>query len=153
KLVECIFRARVHGDRHLCVARDITNRRRLEERLAHSEKIESVGRLAGGIAHDLNNLLTAILGYNELPPGPRSHADPDRSDLEEIQRAGQRAASLTQQLLAFSRKQVLLPKNVDLNQTISGLQLMLSRLIREDIVLTCSLAPVPATVLIDPVQL
>src|SRR5262249_30381071 len=85
--------------------------------------------------------------------GQRSIADPDRSDLEEIQRAGQRAASLTQQLLAFSRKQVLLPKNVDLNQTISGLQLMLSRLIREDIVLTCSLAPVPATVLIDPVQL
>ena len=152
-LIECSYRARVHGHRHLCIARDITDRRMLEERVAHSEKIESVGRLAGGIAHDFNNLLTAILGYTELLLGNRSANDADRADLEEIQRAGQRAAALTQQLLAFSRKQVLLPKDVDLNQTVAGLQLMLSRLIREDISLTCTLAPVPALVRVDPVQL
>ena len=72
-----------------------------------SEKIESVGRLAGGIAHDFNNLLTAILGYTELLISHRAETDPGRADLEEIQKAGQRAAALTQQLLAFSRKQVL----------------------------------------------
>ena len=140
RLVECSYRARVHGNRHLCIARDITDRRLLEERLMQSEKIESVGRLAGGIAHDFNNLLTAILGYTELLISHRPEADPDRADLEEIQKAGQRAASLTQQLLAFSRKQVLMPKDVDLNQTVAGLKGMLTRLIREDITLSCELA-------------
>jgi two-component system, cell cycle sensor histidine kinase and response regulator CckA len=153
RLVECSYRARVHGDRHLCIARDITERRALEERVAQSEKIESVGRLAGGIAHDFNNLLTAILGYTELLLSQRSDGDADRPDLEEIQRAGQRAAALTQQLLAFSRKQVLLPKDVDLNVTVTGLQGMLTRLIREDITLTCQLSSEPAVVRIDPVQL
>jgi len=153
RLVECSYRARVHGDRHLCIARDITDRRLLEERLMQSEKIESVGRLAGGIAHDFNNLLTAILGYTELLISHRSDGDPDRADLEEIQKAGQRAASLTQQLLAFSRKQVLMPKNVDLNQTVAGLKNMLVRLIREDIALCCELADQPATVKVDPTQI
>jgi PAS domain S-box-containing protein len=152
RLVECSYRARVHGDRHLCIARDITDRRLLEERLMQSEKIESVGRLAGGIAHDFNNLLTAILGYTELLISHRPEADPDRADLEEIQKAGQRAASLTQQLLAFSRKQVLMPKDVDLNQTVAGLKSMLTRLIREDIMLSCELADRPATVKVDPTQ-
>jgi two-component system cell cycle sensor histidine kinase/response regulator CckA len=153
RLVECSYRARVHGNRHLCIARDITSRRMLEERLIQSEKIESVGRLAGGIAHDFNNLLTAILGYTELLLAHHQGDDPDRGDLEEIQRAGQRAASLTQQLLAFSRKQVLMPKDVDLNQTVAGLKSMLARLIREDITLTCDLSPAPATIRIDPTQL
>jgi two-component system cell cycle sensor histidine kinase/response regulator CckA len=153
RLVECSYRARVHGNRHLCIARDITDRRLLEERLMQSEKIESVGRLAGGIAHDFNNLLTAILGYTELLISHRPEADPDRADLEEIQKAGQRAASLTQQLLAFSRKQVLMPKDVDLNQTVAGLKSMLTRLIREDITLSCELADRPATVKVDPAQI
>jgi two-component system, cell cycle sensor histidine kinase and response regulator CckA len=153
RLVECSYRVRVHGDRHLCIARDITDRRQLEERLMQSEKIESVGRLAGGIAHDFNNLLTAILGYTELLISHHAEADPDRADLEEIQKAGQRAAALTQQLLAFSRKQVLMPKDVDLNQTVSGLKNMLGRLIREDITLTCELARQPATVKVDPTQI
>src|SRR5262249_14658912 len=95
KLIECSYRSRVHGNRHLCIARDITDRRLLEERVAQSEKIESVGRLAGGIAHDFNNLLTSILGYTELLMGNREPDDPERADLEEIQRAGQRAAALT----------------------------------------------------------
>src|SRR6185369_5937830 len=133
RLVECSYRARVHGQRHLCIARDITNRRLIEERLTQAEKIESVGRLAGGIAHDFNNLLTAILGYSELLLGRFAEHDPNRTDLEEIQKAGQRAAALTQQLLAFSRKQVLIPRQVDLNETVAGLKTMLGRLLREDI--------------------
>ena len=153
RLVECSYRARVHGQRHLCIARDITDRRLIEERLTQAEKIESVGRLAGGIAHDFNNLLTAILGYTELLLSSRAETDPDRGDLEEIQRAGQRAAGLTQQLLAFSRKQVLIPKEVDLNQTVAGLQSMLARLIRADIRLSCLLAPTPAIVRVDPMQI
>jgi PAS domain S-box-containing protein len=153
RLVECSYRARVHANRHLCIARDITDRRLLEERLVQSEKIESVGRLAGGIAHDFNNLLTAILGYTELLLGRHEGNDPERGDLEEIQRAGQRAAALTQQLLAFSRKQVLMPKDVDLNHAVAGLKSMLGRLIREDITLWCELSPTPATIRIDPTQL
>jgi two-component system, cell cycle sensor histidine kinase and response regulator CckA len=153
RLVECSFRARVNGDRHLCVARDVTDRRLLEERIIQSEKIESIGRLAGGIAHDFNNLLTAILGYAELLLGQKPQGDPDRPDLEEIQKAGTRAAALTQQLLAFSRKQVLQPKDVDLNQTVSSLETMLRRLIREDIQLTCLPAGMPAVVKIDPTQI
>ncbi len=153
RVVECSYRARVHRRRHLCIARDITDRRLIEERLMQAEKIESVGRLAGGIAHDFNNLLTAILGYTELLLCNRGEQDPDRIDLEEIQKAGQRAAALTQQLLAFSRKQVLMPKDVDLNVTVSGLQSMLARLIRADITLSCALAPAPAIVRIDPTQI
>jgi two-component system cell cycle sensor histidine kinase/response regulator CckA len=153
RLLECSYRARIYGQRHLFSARDITDRRLFEERLMQAEKIDSVGRLAGGIAHDFNNLLTAILGYTEQLLDSRPANDPDRRDLEEIQRAGKRAAALTQQLLAFSRKQVLMPKDVDLNQAVSGLQTMLSRLIREDIILTCQLAPSPAIVRIDPTQL
>jgi CheY-like chemotaxis protein len=109
--------------------------------------------LAGGIAHDFNNLLTAILGYTELLLSNREEGHPDRADLEEIQKAGQRAAALTQQLLAYSRKQMLLPKEVDLNQTVLTLQGMLTRLIREDISLTYQLAPAPAHIKIDPTQL
>ena len=153
RLVECTYRGQVHGRRHLCIARDITARRLIEERLTQAAKIESVGRLAGGIAHDFNNLLTAILGYTELLLSNRGDTDPDRADLQEIQKAGQRAAALTQQLLAFSRKQVLQPKDVDLNHTVAGLQTMLARLIRADITLKCELAPAPAVVRIDPTQI
>jgi two-component system, cell cycle sensor histidine kinase and response regulator CckA len=153
RLVECSYRAHVYKNSHLCIVRDITDRRLLEERVVQSQKIESVGRLAGGIAHDFNNLLTAILGYTELLLGTRGERDPERVELEEIQRAGQRAAALTQQLLAFSRKQVLMPKDVNLNETIVKLQTMLARLIREDITLSCRLAPSPAVIKIDPTQL
>jgi PAS domain S-box-containing protein len=165
RVVEFSYRARVdvhsaalergtrNGACHLCIARDITDRRLLEERLMQAEKIESVGRLAGGIAHDFNNLLTAILGYTELLLSARGETDPERRELEEIQKAGRRAASLTQQLLAFSRKQVLLPKDVDLNQTVTGLQGLLTRLIREDITLACDFAPTAAMIRIDPTQL
>jgi len=132
---------------------DIADRRLIEEHVMQAERIESIGRLAGGIAHDFNNLLTAILGYTELLLGHHDESDPDHHDLLEIQRAGQRAASLTQQLLAFSRKQVLVAQDLDLNQTVAGLKSMLSQLIREDIALSCELSPTPAIVRIDPTQL
>ena len=153
RVVDCTYRARVHGGRHLCIARDITDRRALEERVMQAEKIDSVGRLAGGIAHDFNNLLTAILGYTELLLAAHPDDDAERRDLEEIQKAGKRAAALTQQLLAFSRKQVLMPKVVDLNETIGALRTMLARLIREDISLVCEPAATPAVVRIDPAQI
>jgi PAS domain S-box-containing protein len=153
RVLECTFRARVHGDLHLCIVRDVTSRRMLEARLIQSEKIESIGRLAGGIAHDFNNLLTAMLGYAELLLDRHVEGDPDRPELIEIQKAGRRAAALTQQLLAFSRKQMLLPKDVDLNETVAGLQSMLTRLIREDIALSCEFAPAPAVVRVDPSQI
>jgi PAS domain S-box-containing protein len=153
RLVEGSYRAFVEPRHHLCIARDITEQRRLEERLVQSEKMESVGRLAGGIAHDFNNLLTAILGYTDLLLSSHGPDDPDRADLEEIQKAGQRAAALTQQLLAYSRKQVLLPREVDLNDIVSKLQGMLKRLIREDISLVCELSPEPAIVRVDPTQM
>ena len=132
---------------------DSSDRRALEERLLQAEKMESIGRLAGGIAHDFNNLLTAILGYTEMLLAERSATDPDRADLEQIQHAGRRAATLTQQLLAFSRKQMLMPRDVDLNQTVGSVRAMLTRLIREDIALVCDLAPAPAVVTIDPSQI
>jgi len=152
RIVDCNYRARVDG-RHLCIARDITDRRALEERVMHAEKIDSVGRLAGGIAHDFNNLLTAILGYTELLLADRPEGDAERADLEEIHRAGKRAAALTQQLLAFSRKQIMMPRAVDLNETVAALKTMLARLIREDIALVCEPAPSPAVVRIDPAQI
>ncbi|HME69306.1 MAG TPA: PAS domain S-box protein [Myxococcota bacterium] len=122
-------------------ARDVTERRRLEEELRHSQKMEAVGRLAGGIAHDFNNLLTAINGYSGLllERVPRDH--PLRPDLQEIHRAGERAAALTHQLLAFSRRQVLKPERLDLNAVISEMENMLRRLIGEHIEVRTNLAP------------
>ncbi len=120
---------------------------------AQAEKLETIGRLAGGVAHDFNNLLTAILGYTELLLASPHISAGDRADVAEIQKAGQRAALLTQQLLAFSRRQMLIPKDVDLNAMVATLQNMLLRLIREDITLSCDLAPEPAIVHIDPAQL
>ncbi|MGE0704088.1 MAG: PAS domain S-box protein, partial [Vicinamibacterales bacterium] len=153
RILECSYRASIYEGRHLCIARDVTERRRIEERLMQSEKIESVGRLAGGIAHDFNNLLTAILGYTELLIDTQQFEGTARSDLEEILKAGRRAASLTQKLLAYGRKQLLLPQKVDLNRVVTELREMLSRLIREDIDLTLDLAEEPAPVQIDTAQL
>jgi two-component system cell cycle sensor histidine kinase/response regulator CckA len=153
RLVECSYRARVQTGRHLCIARDITERRLIEDRLTQAARIESVGRLAGGIAHDFNNLLTAILGYTELLLAHRGPDDPERADLEEIQKAGQRASALTQQLLAFGRKQVLQPRAVDLNRTLAGLTPMLRGVLREDIKLVVETARSEAVVTIDPHQI
>jgi PAS domain S-box-containing protein len=135
------------------IARDVTERRRLEEQLLQSRKMEAIGRLAGGVAHDFNNLLTTILGYGGMLLDQLGPDDPLRPDVEEIQRAGERAASLTQQLLAFSRKQVFEPSVLDLNAVVSEATRMLRRLIREDVQLLTSLEPDLGAVRADRSQL
>jgi two-component system, cell cycle sensor histidine kinase and response regulator CckA len=133
--------------------RDVTERRVLEEQLRQSQKMEAVGRLAGGIAHDFNNLLTAILGYAELltrdvPPAGRA-----RRRVEEIQRAAERAADLTRQLLAFSRRQVLVPAVLDVGALVRGVEDMLRRLISEEVALRILVDPDVSPVRADRARL
>lgn len=135
------------------VYRDITERRHLEEQLRQSQKMEAIGLLAGGVAHDFNNLLTAIGGYSELTLRRLREDDPLRTNVEEIKRAGERAASLTGQLLAFSRRQVLQPKVLDLNAVVGGVEKMLRRLIGADIDLVTDLDASLGTVSADPGQI
>ncbi len=115
------------------IARDITERKHLEKQLRQSQKLEAVGQLAGGVAHDFNNLLTVITGYSDLAMKRLKMEDPLRHNVEEIKKAAERATSLTRQLLAFSRKQVLQPKVINLNSIIMDMEKMLCRLIGEHI--------------------
>src|SRR6185295_18867141 len=113
----------------------------LEEQFRQAQRLESVGRLAGGVAHDFNNLLTVINGYSEMLLDARGVARSDSLALVEIQHAGQRAAALTQQLLAFSRRQVIQPVVIDINTIVRDTENLLRRLIGEDIELIAALAP------------
>jgi two-component system, cell cycle sensor histidine kinase and response regulator CckA len=135
------------------ISTDITERKRLEDQLRHSQKMEAVGRLAGGVAHDFNNLLTGILGYSEIALGRSRAGDSPREEVEEIRKAAERAAGLTTQLLAFSRRQLLQPRLVDLNSVVAGMDRMLRRLIGEDIELVTALAPEVGGVRADPGQI
>jgi PAS domain S-box-containing protein len=134
------------------VARDITERRNLEEQLRQAQKMESVGRLAGGVAHDYNNMLSVIVGYTELALAGVASSDPLHADLKEIYHAALRSAEITRQLLAFARRQTIAPEVLDLNGIVENLLKMLRRLIGEDI----SLAWLPETglwpVRMDPSQ-
>jgi signal transduction histidine kinase/CheY-like chemotaxis protein len=139
----------------LMIEREEAHQRRLalEEQLRHSQKMEAIGRLAGGIAHDFNNLLTAIIGYSEIVMTGLGPTDPRRGDAEEIARAAMRAADLTRQMLAFSRKQVLQAKVIDLNTTLSKVEPMLRRVIGEDIVMNIAPRATRASVRVDPGQI
>ena len=115
--------------------------------------MEAVGRLAGGVAHDFNNVLTAIFGYADLLLDQFTADDPRRADVQEIRRAAERAAALTRQLLAFSRKQMMQPRVLDLNDVVASLQTLLSRLVGEDITLEIGTAAEVWTVRADPGQI
>ena len=131
---------------------DVTERRRLEARLRQAQRMEAVGQLAGGVAHDFNNLLTIMQLHAEALLAELPADDPLRDDAAEIQRQSERAASLTRQLLAFSRKQLLQPRALDLNATVREVEKMLRRVIGERISLAVSLADTLSTVMADPNQ-
>ena len=134
------------------LANDVTERKMLEEQLRQSQKMEAVGQLAGGVAHDFNNLLTAITGYSDLAIRRLKAEDPLRHHIEEIKKAGERAAALTRQLLAFSRKQVLQPKVFNINAVVSEIEKMLRRLIGEDMEFRTALASDLGSIKADPGQ-
>jgi len=137
----------------LGIARDVTERLNLEQQLRQAQKMEAVGRLAGGVAHDFNNILTAITGYADLLLDDLGASDPRRQDVDEIRKAAARAAGLTRQLLAFSRQQVMQVQALDLNALIVETKQMLGRLLGEDIAVAASLASDLGAVKADPGQL
>ena len=140
-----------HGEpvRGIGISQDVTERRTLEEQYQQAQKMEAIGRLAGGVAHDFNNLLTAILGYCELLLPDLDPADPRHADIAEIRKAGMRGAALTRQLLAFSRKEVIEPTRLDLNVVVADMRPMLGRLIREDVLVVLGPWPEPAPIMAD----
>jgi PAS domain S-box-containing protein len=144
--------ARLDGSEHIAITLDLSERKRLEDQFRQSQKMEAVGRLAGGVAHDFNNMLSVILSYADLILSDLRTEDPLRADLQEIKTAGQRAADLTRQLLAFSRQQVLQPKILVLNQVLAGMEKMLHRLLGADVALTLLPASALGNVKADPGQ-
>jgi PAS domain S-box-containing protein len=133
----------------LVLANDVTDRVQLQERLSEAEKMEAIGRLAGGIAHDFNNLLTVIGGYSEI----LLQQEGQREELQEIARAAEQASALTRQLLAFSRRQVLHPRVIDLNTIVAGMEGMLQRIIGDDVQVAVKLADRLAPVEADRAQI
>ncbi len=137
----------------LSVSSDTTDRKRLEAAVAGAQRMEAIGRLAGGISHDFNNVLTAISGFTDLVLHTLEETDPRRTDLLEVQKAAARAGALTHQLLALSRRQVLQPRVLDLNALVANVEKLLHRTIGEDIDLMLSFDPSLEPVLADPSQL
>ena len=137
----------------IVIGRDVSRERSLEAQLMQSQKLEAIGRLAGGVAHDFNNLLTAISGYAELLKVELGADDPRSEDVSEIQRAASRATALTAQLLAFSRRQILRPRPLDPESIVTGVAPMLRRLIGEDVDVVVSTKPGLGPIVADPSQL
>jgi PAS domain S-box-containing protein len=137
----------------LSAMRDVTLRKRLEEELRHAQRLEAVGRLAGGVAHDFNNLLTVIISYSQLLLSELEQDAPTRVYAEETRHAAERAAGLTRQLLTFSRKQVLQPRSVRINEVVGGTETLIRRLIGPEIRTSVTLGPEAGVVLADPGQL
>jgi len=134
------------------VARNVTERRSRESQEAETRRLESVGRLAGGVAHDFNNLMTAVIGYTELIGATLTKDDPRRDDLNQIERAASRAGELTQQLLAFARRRVIEPRVVDLGEIVEGFTRLLAPLIGRNVTLTVRVEPSLRRVRVDPAQ-
>ena len=141
-----VITTRMPNGHRLGIIRDVTERNRLEAQYLQAQKMEAVGRLAGGVAHDFNNLLTTILGFCELIGDSLDPEEPLRADVAEIQKAGEHGARLTSQLLAFSRKQIIAPAVIDLNRVLSDMLGMLERLIGEDVTMRLRLDPDGAVV-------
>ncbi len=137
----------------LAIVRDVSERKRLEEQFRQVQKMEAIGRLAGGVAHDFNNLLTVILGYSDVVNSQLPAGHPLRQEVEQIQKAGERASALTRQLLAFSRTQVLVPQLIDVGEIVTDIDRMLRRLIGEHINLLTVCDPDTGLVKADPGQL
>ena len=147
-----IFDREGKPDRMLTYIRDITEQKRLEEHLRQSQKMEAVGRLAGGVAHDFNNMLTIINGYCDLTLDGLRPFDPIHENVVEIRKAAERAALLTRQLLAFSRKQILAPRSLNLNEVVTESEKMLHRLIGEDVEIRIVLDPKLGEIMADSSQ-
>lgn len=137
----------------LCFIRDITEQKLLEAQLQQAQRMEAIGRLAGGLAHDFNNMMTVVSGYSDILLARLSPQDPLYANLREIKKAGDHASQLTRQLLAFSRRQVLKPRVLDLNLVIRDMDQMLGRLIVEEIQVALALAPGLWRVMADPAQI
>jgi signal transduction histidine kinase len=140
------------GSRFAAVFEDLTERKRLEQQLVQAQKMEAVGQLAGGVAHDFNNLLTTILGYSEVVAERFPAGDQGREDLEQVHKAGQAAAALTRQLLAFSRRQILKPVTFDLNARLADTHALVRRLVGEHIEVAFSPSGGSLHVTLDPGQ-
>ena len=138
---------------HLWRFRDNSHQRRLEESVRQAQRLNTVGRLAGGIAHDFNNLLTAVVGYCDLLDTQFDHGDARRFDLQEIRNAAMRAASLTRQLLAFGRRQIMQPEIVDIGLMLGEMPKMLARLMGEQVKVAITAAAEPLDVYADPGQI
>lgn len=137
----------------LCIGNDVTRHKRLEQQYRLAQRLESVGRLAGGVAHDFNNLLTIIFGYTEILLDSFAQLEAIRTPLQQIRNASERGASLVRQLLAFSRKQIMQPRIMNINETLTDTKNMLWHLIGEDIEIVTNLSPALMTVEVDPAQI